>query len=284
MRSGLQRAASRRQATRFAQAALHVYGPKAPDGGTDRPIILVTQWRLSDLDAFFDHYQRLGVRDFVFYSAHAPTEALDRIKQHSGTIIVENGLRVPAPEDHVLAHLAQTFAQNCWCLCVKTDELLEFEGGSAIGLGRLTTYLNAHQATAAKAHCLHMFPKGPLGQLNNSDLAQKVASSVYYDMPTGHPADRGDAGKIPATRTPLVFNGPGVTINSSMTAADGVVLSKVTVVIKSYTKAAELAAHAPDATLFSLNARKWNRVELLVRSGLVSSSPQYAAWIKEHSK
>ncbi|MDG1171005.1 MAG: glycosyltransferase family 2 protein, partial [Sulfitobacter sp.] len=45
-------------------------------------------------------------------------------------------------------------------------------------------------------------------------------------------------------------------------------------------RAAVLSA-APDVSLFSLEARRWNRVELLQRAGFLVGSKCYAAYLKE---
>jgi hypothetical protein len=307
LQGGWQRAATRRKATRFARAATQIHGPVLPVIREDEAVLLVTQWRVSDLSGFFAHYQRLGVQTFVFFAAHAPTAALEQIKAQPGTIIIESGLRVAAPEDHVLAYLAETYGKNCWCLNVRTDELLEFEGKSDLGLSGLIGYLKAQRATSLVAHRLEMFPKGSLGALVQMDLMQKIIASVYFDLTSVrkvdrfHPTDpakngpqivdlKHDApdnyvdmqGEV-ASVHPLVFNATNVTLHPAPTAPDGVRYADVTAVLKCYGRAAQTGETTPDAELFSLAARRWNRAALLVRAGFLQGSDQFSAWLKEHS-
>lgn len=106
------------------------------------------------------------------------------------------------------------------------------------------------------------------------------------------------------TKHPLVFNGTGVTPAPHPHLSTGVVCSDVTGVIKHYkfannplirdtaSAASGAVAHGEDAaraqvmqqradlSLFSLDARRWNRVELLVRAGFLNGSPAYTAHLE----
>lgn len=107
------------------------------------------------------------------------------------------------------------------------------------------------------------------------------------------------------TKHPLVFNAPDVTPAPHPHLSQGVRCGDITGVVKHYKfagntvarDAASLAsgdlAHgedaaraavlseAPDVTLFSLEARRWNRVPLLVRAGFLVSSERYRACLAE---
>jgi hypothetical protein len=295
LRGGWQRAATRRQATRFALAARQVHGPDQLDVEEGEAVVFVTQWRISDLPAFFAHYRRLGLRQFVFFGAQAPTEALEHIKVEPGTFIIENGLRVAAPEDHVLSYLAETYGQDRWCLCVQTDQLLALEGLERIGITGLIGYMQSQGATALVAHLLNMFPKGPLGIVPQMDLRQKIDNCAYFDLNHLHRSDGAntmqsahlpnlysDADGAAASIFPLVFNGPAVTLQPAPNLPSGVQIADITAALKCYGEAAQIGAKAPDATLFSLAARRWNRAALLVRAGFLESSEQFVKWLKEY--
>ncbi len=107
------------------------------------------------------------------------------------------------------------------------------------------------------------------------------------------------------TKHPLIFNGQGVTPAPHPHLSMGVTCSDMSVVIKHYKFAndphardaatlatgavdhgedaarAQVMANRRDLSLFSLDARRWNRVELLVRAGFLVASPDYAAHLKE---
>jgi hypothetical protein len=107
------------------------------------------------------------------------------------------------------------------------------------------------------------------------------------------------------TKHPLIFNGPGVTPAPHPHLSMGLRCADITGVIRHYKFAGDAAARdaasvasgalthgedaaraavlsaAPDVSLFSLEARRWNRVELLQRAGFLVGSKRYAAYLKE---
>ena len=108
------------------------------------------------------------------------------------------------------------------------------------------------------------------------------------------------------TKHPLVFNGAGVTPAPHPHLSMAVHCADITGVIKHYKFAGNAAARdaaslasgnlahgedaaraavlaqAPDVSLFSLDARRWNRVELLIRAGFAVGSDHYAAFLESH--
>lgn len=106
------------------------------------------------------------------------------------------------------------------------------------------------------------------------------------------------------TKHPLIFNGPGVTPAPHPHLSMGVRCADVTAVIKHYKFAGNTAARdaaslnsgdlahgedaaraavlsdKPDVSLFSLDARKWNRAELLTRAGFLVGTARYDAFLE----
>lgn len=109
------------------------------------------------------------------------------------------------------------------------------------------------------------------------------------------------------TKHPLVFNGTQVTPAPHPHLSMGVSCADVTAVIKHYKFAGNTAARdaaslqsgdlahgedaaraavlddTPDVSLFSLDARRWNRAELLVRAGFLVGSERFDDFVKDHS-
>ncbi len=107
------------------------------------------------------------------------------------------------------------------------------------------------------------------------------------------------------TKHPLIFNGPGVTPAPHPHLSMGLRCADMTAVIKHYKftnnpmqrDSASLGsgdlAHGedvarlrtmtqdPDVSLFSLDARRWNRIELLYRAGFLVPSDDYRAFIAD---
>jgi len=110
------------------------------------------------------------------------------------------------------------------------------------------------------------------------------------------------------TKHPLIFNGPAVTPAPHPHLSMGVTCADVTGVIKHYKFAnnpigrdtaslatgdvahgedaarARVMTQEPDVTLFSLDARRWNRVELLYRAGFLVHSDAYSAYVAAAQK
>ena len=110
------------------------------------------------------------------------------------------------------------------------------------------------------------------------------------------------------TKHPLIFNGPEVTPAPHPHLSMGVTCSDVTAVIKHYkftnnpllrdtaTQATGAVDHGEDAararlmsdqqdlSLFSLDARRWNRVELLYRAGFLNGSETFTAHLESLPK
>ena len=107
------------------------------------------------------------------------------------------------------------------------------------------------------------------------------------------------------TKHPLIFNGPQVTPAPHPHLSMGVVCSDMTVVLKHYKFAGNALARdaatlrsgavdhgedaararvmrgSPDVSLFSLEARRWNRVELLYRAGFLQGSDAFDAFLAQ---
>lgn len=109
------------------------------------------------------------------------------------------------------------------------------------------------------------------------------------------------------TKHPLIFNGPGVTPAPHPHLSMGVTVSDVSAVIQHYKFAnnpqardvaslttgdlahgedaarARVLSDSPDVSLFSLNARRWNRVDLLARAGFTLTSEAYTEHLADLS-
>ncbi|KIN61607.1 Glyco tranf 2 4 domain containing protein [Sulfitobacter noctilucae] len=107
------------------------------------------------------------------------------------------------------------------------------------------------------------------------------------------------------TKHPLIYNGPGVSPAPHPHLSVGVTCAEITGVIKHYKFAGDTAARdaaslgtgdlahgedaaraavlsqRPDVSLFSLDARRWNRVELLKRTGFILGSDRYSDYLAQ---
>ena len=109
------------------------------------------------------------------------------------------------------------------------------------------------------------------------------------------------------TKHPLIFNGERVTPAPHPHLSMGVRCADITGLIKHYKFAGNSAARdaatlnngllahgedaarsavlaeTPDISLFSLDARRWNRIELLIRAGFLATSARYRQFLRDHA-
>lgn len=107
------------------------------------------------------------------------------------------------------------------------------------------------------------------------------------------------------TKHPLIFNGPEVTPAPHPHLSMGVRCGDITGLIKHYKFAGNTAARdaaslqsgdldhgedaarasvltqTPDVSLFSVDARPWNRIELLIRAGFLQGSERFEAYLRK---
>ncbi|MDF1728364.1 MAG: glycosyltransferase family 2 protein [Sulfitobacter sp.] len=266
------------------------------------------------LDSFLSHYRDLGVRHFVLLDAASQDGAADHLAGASDVTLLQTDLSVTDHLDSMRAHLTRTFGTGRWCLCLELDELLEVEGLDRIGLPGLVRYLEGIGATAMSAQVLEMFPKTPMDGLDPMHFRAVIDSFLYYEIAgidkypyhgEDHPlaalttaneiTDRGTEifyGGLWArlfdehrclTRHPLFFNGPDVRPEAHPQVPTGVICGDVGGVIRSYRLLNPALAHSTDQPLFTLDARRWNRVELLTRAGIVRVSDRYRAHLAERA-
>lgn len=307
------RACEGRRRARFARSLRHLHGPEVFDLPSDQVLVVaVVRNGSSYLDAFFDYYRSLGIQHFVFLDHGSTDDTIARIKAEPGTIIDQSTLPLDVYGDLMRHHLAVTYGRDRWCLCVDLDEVFDFEGRDEIGLSGMIRYLEEQGATAMVAQTLEMFPKEYLGETAGLSFAQCQQAYAYFDISAVekyayHSAETPLAPFLRQNRVlsdsvqvffggvhhkafgekrclskhPLVFCGAGVMPFVHPNLSLGVRCADITGVLKHYSFAGHGAEDARPVSLFSLEARRWNRVALLIRAGFLTGSKDYRAFIKK---
>jgi hypothetical protein len=251
---------------RFLASLRHLHGPKQRIAAPDE-VVLVALVRDGTyyLDAFFDHYRRLGVAHFVFFDNGSGDDTLARLRQHRDVSLLQSTLPWGRFENSFRNYAAKRYARDRWCLIADMDEIFDFEGSTEIGLAGLTGFLSAQGYTGLMAQMLEMFPKAPLRDVAELSYGQALAqfdhcdiSSVSahdYQSPgsglgyflrqnqTTEPEPKvlfgGIRGKVFGencclSKHPLVFVGPGVEPALHPHASAGLRLAPMTALIKHY--------------------------------------------------
>ncbi|MEL0435754.1 glycosyltransferase family 2 protein [Phycobacter sp. K97] len=256
-----------RERLRFAASLRHIHGPRRRFAAPEE-VTLVALVRNGSyyLDAFFDYYQGLGIRHFVFFDNGSDDDTITQIRKRPGTAILQSRLPWGAFENAFRSYAARRYATDRWCLIVDMDEIFDFQGRADIGLTGLVQYLSANGYTAFMAQMLEMFPKAPLRDVAKMPYPEVLEAFSFYDLSAisaypYHSADTGlsfflnqnhpkDAnapqvlfGGVRAkvfgeacclTKHPLLFVGPAVQAGVHPHAASGVRVAPMTGLIKHY--------------------------------------------------
>ena len=161
----------------------HLHGPRDLGQGADEvTVVALVRDGAYYLDAFFDHYRRLGVRHFVFIDNGSTDGTLDRIRAEPGTVIVQSKLRWGRFENDFRRYAAETYCRERWVLYADMDEMFDFPGAAEIGLGGLVRYMGARGYTALVAQMLEMFPDRPIGEVADLTYAQALEAFRFCDL------------------------------------------------------------------------------------------------------
>lgn len=290
--------AERRRRARFARALTPVLGPAYADVAPDEVLLIcVLRNGAGYLPAFLEHYRALGVMHFAFLDTGSEDATEEILAGEEGVILD----RCPLPPRQYLDLMrnwaAARHGRDRWCLNVEVDELLDFEGSATLGLSGLIAHLEGVGANALLAQRIELFPKAP--RPGPVDLRQALAEDLYFDLgplerhpyQAAHPLAAlcarnealvpglemffapGATGARCLTRHPLVLNEAGVTLSAHPNVPTGLRCGDLTGVLRAYPFARQGMRDSP----FSLAARRWTRVALLERVGLMTASPAYRA-------
>ena len=256
-----------RERLRFLASLRHIHGPRRRFAGpNDVTIIALARNGSYYLDSFFDHYQSLGIRHFVFFDNGSDDDTIAQIRKRPGTAILQSRLPWGTYENMFRSYAAQRYAKNRWCLIVDMDEIFDFPGRTDIGLNGLLRYLASQGHTAMMAQMLEMFPKAPLCDVAQMPYREVLQAFNFYDLSAiaSLPYDAEETGlsyflarnhtpnhaapevlfggvrakvfgeKCCLTKHPLVFVGPAVEAGVHPHAAAGVQVAPMTALIKHY--------------------------------------------------
>ncbi len=299
-----------RESLRFAASLRHIHGPHRRFSGPD-DVTLIALVRNGGyyLEAFFDYYQSLGIRHFVFFDNGSDDDTIAQIRRRPGTAILQSRLPWGAFENTFRSYAARRYAKDRWCLIVDMDEIFDFPGRQEIGLTGLVRYLSANGYTALVSQMLEMFPKAPLRDVAQMPYAEVLEAFRFYDLSSistfpYHAPDTGLSyflnqnrsegpnapellfGGVRAkvfgescclTKHPLVFVGPGVTAGVHPHAASGARIAPMTGLIRHYKFANDSLARDRR----SVQTASIEHGEDKLRLARLSKQPDLSLWSKD---
>ncbi|WP_241482628.1 glycosyltransferase family 2 protein [Leisingera sp. ANG-M7] len=291
---------------RFRASLRHLHGPARCFAAPDQVVLIaLVRDGAYYLDVFFDHYRRLGVSAFVFFDNGSSDGTIDRIRQEPDTAVLQSPLPWLKYENTFRAYAADRYGRDRWCLFADMDELFDFEGSAAVGLGGLTRYLAQNGYTALQAEMLEMFPEGPLAAARALSYSEAVQSFRFSDISTVSAVDYmsgntgfayylrqnalppggaqmqfgGVRGKVFGetcclSKHPLVFNGPGVQAAVHPHASAGVRVADIEGLIRHYKFASDSLARDLQIQAETVSEHGEDRQ----RSSAMQAQPELSLW------
>lgn len=167
---------------RLLASLRRLHGPKRFDlAEDDVVVVVVVKNGAYYLDAFLDHYRRLGARHFVFMDNGSTDGTIARLRREPDTIVLQSTLTIGIFEVEFRRHAAETFAKGHWVLFADIDELFDFEGSALLGLSGLTDYMRENGYTALMAQMLEMFPRTSIRETAHIPFETALERYRYFD-------------------------------------------------------------------------------------------------------
>jgi glycosyltransferase involved in cell wall biosynthesis len=245
-----------------------VHGPPPPPQDRNSIVVVSVIRNAADtLEAFLEHYHRLGVAHIVLLDNGSTDETLEIGRRFERTTILASMLPFGASKFALRRYLLRHYAHDCWALLVDADELFDYPWSDRLGLSDLVGYLDGHGYTAVVGQMLDLFPRGALHASDYDpsrmrdehrffDLSGVRTSEYRFPNAVSNPAIklhyggvRGTAlgaGDVLLSKHPLIRPGAGVSLATSHEVR-GAHIADFSAVLYHYKFAGDFRAKVVDA-------------------------------------
>ncbi|HEX3043690.1 MAG TPA: glycosyltransferase family 2 protein [Bacillota bacterium] len=159
----------------------HVYGETTVNYHHEEFVIVCLVKNGAEyIEAFMEHYQRLGARHFFFIDNESSDQTVPLLKQYQKVTIYETALPFKQYQCEICRAVIEEHCHDNWVLCVDIDEWFDYPYSNRISMGLFLRYLNCHKYTAVLSYLLDMFAKE---LIFSPDTPEKdlVSTYCYYD-------------------------------------------------------------------------------------------------------
>lgn len=132
------------------------------------------------LPAFFRHYEKLGVSDYVIVDNNS-TDGTDAYLASRDDVLLLSTSVDFVGKERWIDHLLHKHGRGRWCLVVDSDELLDYPHSGTVRLPELCRYLDGIGANALHAILLDLYPDIPLSEMNYREGEDYFARDWYFD-------------------------------------------------------------------------------------------------------
>ena len=161
----------------------HVHGPRDVKYGRDELLVLtVVRNGALYVDAFMEHYRKLGVAHCVFLDNGSTDRTVDMLCAHAGVTVLRTGAPYQRYENTMKRYLAERFSPGRWHLCADIDELFDYPFSTELPLRGLLGYLNSRGFTVVVSQMLDMFSDLPLARVTSRPGDPLKTMYPFFDI------------------------------------------------------------------------------------------------------
>jgi hypothetical protein len=161
----------------------HVSGPRRivrdPD---DVLVICVVRNGALYINSWLNHYERLGVKHFLFLDNGSTDETIPMLAQRRGVTLLQCSAPYAHYENLMKRHIVKRYSKRKWNLFVDIDELFDYPGSGTLSLRQFIGYLDHYGYTAVVAQMLDMFGDEPISESSFIGGTDLIERQPWFDI------------------------------------------------------------------------------------------------------
>lgn len=154
--------------------------PSRGSSGSGIRVFAVLRNERLRLPAFFRHYEKLGVTDFVIVDNNSSDGTDAYLASRDDVLLFSTSVDFVGKERWI-NHLLHKHGRGRWCLVVDADELIDYPLSDTVRLPDLCRYLEQRGFNALHAVLLDLYPDVPLSEVDYREGEDYFMRDWYFD-------------------------------------------------------------------------------------------------------
>jgi hypothetical protein len=161
----------------------HLYGPRTLHVSMNEAVVTcVLKNGEYYLEAFIQHYLRMGFRHIFFLDNGSTDQTLSIAKSYDNVSVCQSTLPIGTHQRLFKRYMAERSVKGGWCLDADIDEFFDYPYSDIVNLESFLSYLNSHKFTAVVTQLLDMFSDRPLSDLASEEKEDLKSAYQYFDI------------------------------------------------------------------------------------------------------